>query len=95
MGKVILISISILISITSLYSADVINVDDSLQTINISRNIDYIEDASAKLTIDDVVDADKGWTPVKRDSIDFGFKKSVLWFRFIVANKQMTPASLQ
>ncbi len=70
------------------FAAGQVTVDEGLSFRNISKDIDFIEDADKALTIDDVrKNGSLKWTPVRTTSINFGFTRSQYWFRFTIDNR--------
>ncbi len=67
------------------YSEPVV-IHENYSTLNLSRSTEYIEDTEKKLTIDDITGGDMVWTGQTRDAFNFGFTRSVYWFRFSVNN---------
>ncbi|OHD70538.1 MAG: hypothetical protein A2W19_09030 [Spirochaetes bacterium RBG_16_49_21] len=79
-------------------ASEPIPLDDSLSVENISNNIDYIEDAKKKLSLEDVVNnRSLKWTRSSKNYINFGYTKSQYWFRFTVNNltKKIIPWLLE
>jgi methyl-accepting chemotaxis protein len=65
-----------------------ISVDDSLKKINLCPHVEYLEDPAAGLMVEDVRGGDRArdWKSSSRESLGFGFTKSVYWARFTLDN---------
>jgi methyl-accepting chemotaxis protein len=87
------IAILILLSPVSLLALESIPVDTSFDKKTIGLFIEYIEDKDKLLTIDTVIH-NKEWSVSNRDSFNFGFTKSVYWFRFAIDNAAAGPVDL-
>jgi PAS domain-containing protein len=75
-------------SSTLLRASEPAPIDETLAIKNVSRNVDYIEDAGKKLAIKNIVDdRTLKWSAIKSSSINFGYSKSQFWLRFTVDNK--------
>ncbi len=83
-----LTGIVILLLLPAFVSAAPISVDENLKTLNIGPHVEYLEDKTGALLIDNLrkKDAEAVWTPSTKDSLGFGFTKSVYWVRFTLAN---------
>jgi methyl-accepting chemotaxis protein len=82
--KIILVLL-ILSSPASLYALAGIPVDSSFDSKTIGGSMEYIEDKSRNLTINEILHETK-WIGSKTESLNFGFTNSVYWFRFAVEN---------
>lgn len=73
--------------VAALHASESVIIDDKLTYRNISGAIDYFEDRTRSLTIDDV-SADKTieWKKSLKQHINLGYTKSVYWFRFKAEN---------
>ena len=62
---------------------------DDKSSYEIGLNLDFLEDSTGKLTIDDVNNPNwaNKFKKSKKNVLNFGFSKSTFWFRFIVKNK--------
>ncbi len=82
--------ISFLVTLPALspaMAADCIILDETLNTKNISRSIDYIEDKNHTLTIKTVTeDNSLAWNKNNKPDINFGYTHSDYWFRFTICN---------
>ncbi|TAL33635.1 MAG: hypothetical protein EPN93_13535 [Spirochaetes bacterium] len=65
----------------SLAALQGIRVDDSFDAQAIGLNVEYIEDKENTLSFDQVVKEER-WTASNKESLNFGFTRSVYWFRF-------------
>jgi len=86
-------AIVILLSPVSLLALESIPVDGAFEKKTIGTSIEYIEDKDKLLTID-TVKQNKEWSASNRDSFNFGFTKSVYWFRFAIDNTTTGPIDL-
>ncbi len=87
--RIPLISLAIFIFISiPVYAAEKIIIDEKFDSLNIGRNIDYLEDPSGTLQ-PDVVMKKENWIRSGKDALNFGFPKSAYWFRFTVNNTQL------
>ncbi|MCP4132469.1 MAG: PAS domain S-box protein [bacterium] len=70
--------------------AEPIILDYGLDTIELGKHLDYLEDKTGSLTVYDLInpkDAKKiNWTRSKKKSPGFGYTRSAFWFRFTVKN---------
>ena len=71
-------------------------VDDKIAPINISRSIEYLEDGSGTLGIDQVMKiTDAGeWKANTRGFVGFGYTRSAYWFKFTLINARTSPGRL-
>jgi methyl-accepting chemotaxis protein len=70
-----------------------IGFDDTLERINITSSVQYIEDPRRSVSIEDVRTKNLSWQDVKGESLNFGFAKSAYWFRFTVDNRSGRDAT--
>jgi len=61
-------------------------VDEWLSNKNITRNVFYLEDKNKEYTFKDMAGKDLKWVQSATDAVNFGFTKSVYWFRFSITN---------
>ena len=86
--KIPLIFLLLAGSSTLLRASEPAPIDETLTIKNISRNVDYLEDAGKKLTIKNIVnDKTLKWSTITSSGINFGYSKSQFWLRFTVDNK--------
>ncbi|MBN1495658.1 MAG: SpoIIE family protein phosphatase [Spirochaetes bacterium] len=64
-------------------------IDDSFESMEIGDRVDFVEDASQKLTIDDIAVDSAGWKRSAGTSFNFGFATPAYWFRFTLENRQV------
>ncbi len=62
-------------------------VPDTITSANITSHVEFFEDTTDALSIDDVARKDQGWKAVPGISVNFGFVKHTHWFRFTVRNE--------
>src|SRR3990172_8538189 len=89
----IIISIVVLSAPVSLFALESIPVDASFDNKTIGTFMEYLEDKDKLLTID-TVKQNREWSASNRDSFNFGFTKSVYWYRFAIDNKSAGPLEL-
>jgi methyl-accepting chemotaxis protein len=77
----------------SLFALESIPVDASFDNKTIGTFMEYLEDKDKLLTID-TVKQNREWSASNRDSFNFGFTKSVYWYRFAIDNKSAGPLEL-
>ncbi len=85
MLKKFIIFMMLFIPSTKLLAQNGVFVDSSFTTKPIGRFMDYHEDKNGSLTINQIL-RETEWTMSRSESINFGFTKSVYWFRFAVNN---------
>jgi methyl-accepting chemotaxis protein len=85
MLKKFIIFMLLFIPSTKLLAQNGVFVDSSFTTKPIGRFMDYHEDKNGSLTINQIL-RETEWTMSRSESINFGFTKSVYWFRFAVNN---------
>src|SRR3990172_6932936 len=85
MLKKIIILVSLLSSPASLFALQGIPVGDSFSSKSIGESLEYLEDKTKTLTIDQIVQETE-WTVSRSESLNFGFTPSAYWFRFAVNN---------
>jgi methyl-accepting chemotaxis protein len=85
MLKKFIIFMLLFIPSTKLLAQNGVFVDSSLTTKPIGQFMDYHEDKNGSLTINQIL-RETEWTMSRSESINFGFTKSVYWFRFAVNN---------
>lgn len=73
--------------IAALHASDTVAIDDNLVYRNISSSIDYIEDRTRTLTINDI-SAPKSidWHRSRKQHLNLGYTKSVYWLRVSTEN---------
>lgn len=69
---------------TSLCSAQTIVVDENSDSVAVTLSVEYYEDSSEALTIDDVLapSFDVNFIPHNRDLLNFGMTSAAYWVRF-------------
>jgi serine phosphatase RsbU (regulator of sigma subunit) len=73
--------------------ADQILIDDNFKSSEIGHQVEFIEDTGGRLTIADIPGRNAGWKQSASDSLNFGFTRSVYWFRFNVINNRTDARS--
>ncbi len=83
---------SLLLSIDA-YASSLITLDNSNPHRAIGQNVDYLEDVTGNLTIDDVTKSEIAdqFKPSEMERPSFGYTGSTYWFRFHVANNSDDP----
>jgi methyl-accepting chemotaxis protein len=66
--------------------ADQFTIPDSITSANITPHVEFLEDKSNSITINDVSRRAVGWKPVPGSSVNFGFVNHAYWFRFTLRN---------
>jgi methyl-accepting chemotaxis protein len=89
----IVISIMILSTPISLLAMEILPIDASFDNKSIGTFMEYLEDKDRLLTID-TARQNKDWSSSYGDSLNFGFTKSVYWFRFSIDNRKAGPLEL-
>jgi hypothetical protein len=86
--------IMILIVPAAVSAAGTINIDHAFNRIEITKHIEYFEDADSSLRIDDVKGKKTGWNTVAASSVNLGYSSSSYWFRFSINNTGKTEQKL-
>jgi methyl-accepting chemotaxis protein len=77
--------LSVLLAPVSLLALSGTPVDSSFTSKPIGESMEYFEDKTKKLSINEIVQ-ETGWSGSKTESLNFAFTKSAYWFRFAVEN---------
>lgn len=72
------------------FALESINLDESFNKKVIGEDIEFLEDKSGELTIDQVVRATR-WVKSGKPSFNFGFTQSTYWYRFAIKNATEKP----
>ncbi len=69
--------------------SQIIDIKDTTRNIIITDRISILEDEGGRMTIDDVLSADRAgrFQPVVKKSHSLGYKKSVYWVKFTFSNQ--------
>lgn len=70
-----------------MFGLETVRLDPSVSTVNISDQVDVLEDMTGKLTYDDVAGLSGYFNPHKNQSFNFGYTQSAFWIRSVVANE--------
>ena len=63
--------------------------------INISKDLEYIEDEKGEFTFDQVRGKDAGaWKRIGADNVNFGYTRSAYWFRFTIEDVRISQGRL-
>ncbi len=83
------IALCTLFSAIPLYAIEPILINEYLESLNITKQVQYFEDKSAKAAIEDITDNKKSikWIQCDSESVNFGYSSSAYWFRIITDNK--------
>jgi diguanylate cyclase len=80
----------ILLVTNSVFAISTLDIDQSLDAINLSEIVEYYEDSSSLLTYEQIMALPaEAWTPNKDSSISFGFTDSDYWFRFQIKSNSL------
>ncbi len=73
-----------LIATNSIFGLEPIKLDDSVRELSIGGNLEILEDAGGKLTLNEIRSAEmaKFWVKSSKDIPGFGFTKATYWARF-------------
>ncbi len=61
-------------------------LDESLSTIYLGTEVEFLEDPDRSLNLTDVMRADMSWNTSERIALNFGITSSAYWFRFSIDN---------
>lgn len=90
-GAVRAVAAAILLILTgrTAVSASPVVVSEDLSLLNVSGHLEYLEDRSGALAIEQVRDAagpPLAWKANRRDYVNFGYTTSAYWFRLTLSN---------
>jgi PAS domain S-box-containing protein len=83
----ILISFLFIIIRAQVYASESVIIDSPVSFINITNRLDYIEDKTGSLTIDNVSGKNLPWKTNDRNYVNFGYNLNPHWFKLSVNNK--------
>ncbi|WP_339843459.1 diguanylate cyclase [uncultured Halopseudomonas sp.] len=83
-------SLALLVCLALPTSADTLSLTSELKRIQLGPYLDYIEDPSGTLTLDQVREPSSRWQDSEQDVLNFGYSVSAYWLRagFTQAQKQ-------
>lgn len=86
----------LLISITSIFPAEPIIVDDNFKSLVIGKYLEYYEDKEGKLTIEDVSNPgfQSNFIESRADKLNFGYTTSSYWVKFRIQSKDSEQQEL-
>jgi two-component sensor histidine kinase len=85
--RTVLSLLFVLSAIPAVFGSPVV-LDKATSSLNVSRNLECLEDRFHALTIEQVADpaAARPWRANDRDYINFGYTPSAYWFRLVLSN---------
>ena len=86
--KKVSLSIIVIIASCAVSYAEPLVLDKTLAKQIITSRVEYLEDKTGDLTIEDIVSPKFRWSRTKEKAFNFGFTPSVYWFRIPVVNKE-------
>lgn len=56
-------------------------------SIDVASHMQYVKDSDHQLTINTILDSSLNWSPIDRESPNFGFTEAAFWFRIPLVNQ--------
>lgn len=81
-----IIALSLILLPFKAFSGDIIGIRQDTSSLPVLLQAEYLEDKDGALSFDAVKESE-GWKKTSKESVNFGFTKSVYWFRFTIENR--------
>lgn len=89
-SSIVLILINIVICVTTSYATTTLDMPHNSGKL-IGKHIEYLEDKTNKLTINDIIENNFTFIKSNYEFLDFGYNKSAFWFHVKINNKANKP----